>query len=91
MMEYQKFVVTVDKQVVEEIQKTSAVNCYPMDTEARDMIDFFNHEIDNYSHPNASPLIKDAIEYFVTENYHEVYSKYLEWKENKNKYSVWGE
>lgn len=82
---YQNFFVSVDKEMVTNIEKYSKVTCIGMDIEAANLIRYAAKNINEYNVNNYSQLIKDAMEYFLAENYHEVYSKYLDFKEGDNK------
>lgn len=78
---YQNFFVSVDKEMVANIEKTSTVVCLAMDKEAANLIRYAAKHINEYNINNYSQLIKDAMEYFLAENYHEVYSNYIDFKE----------
>lgn len=78
---YQNFFVSVDKEMVANIEKNSSVTCLAMDKETANLIRYAAKHINEYNVNNYSQLIKDAMDYFLSENYHEIYAKYLDFKE----------
>jgi len=76
------FYSSINKEIIADIEKTSKVELYPVDTETSNMIDFMCQNIEEYNkNPNHSQFIKDAILYYIAENYPEVYSKYMNWRD----------
>lgn len=79
------FYSSINKEIITDIEKNSKVELYPVDTETSEMIDFMCQNIEEYSkNPNHSQFIKDAILYYIAENYSTIYSRYMYWKEKKS-------